>query len=70
MQRKHASVAEDTRSHLKNRILVQVPPLRPSGIKRRNQVSNHRHTLEYFEELKLGPNTDIGTSSVALRAMP
>jgi hypothetical protein len=33
-----------TRSHLKNRILVQVPPLRSSGIKRRGRVSTRRHT--------------------------
>ena len=42
----------DTRSHLKIRILVQVQggiEFQPADI------------LKYFEELKLGPNTEIGT---------
>jgi len=53
----------DDRSHLKNRILVQVPPIIPSGIKRRDRVSTRRHA-KYFEELKLVPNTEIGTKDL------
>ena len=52
MQQKHASVAKDTRSHLKNRILVQgqgETEFQPADI------------LKYFEELERGLNTEIGT---------
>ena len=43
------------RSHLKNRILVQVQggaEFQPADI------------LKYFEELEFGPNTEIGTKGV------
>jgi hypothetical protein len=55
------------RSHLKNRILVQGPPLKPRGIKRRGGGSTRPVVygisdthLKYAEELKRGPNTEIG----------
>jgi hypothetical protein len=47
------------RSRLKNRILVQGPPLKPSGIKRRAEVQP-AGILKYSEALKRGPNTEIG----------
>jgi hypothetical protein len=47
------------RSHLKNWILVQGPPLKSGGIKRRDEVQP-TGILEYSEELKRGPNTEIG----------
>jgi hypothetical protein len=45
----------DDRSHLKNRILVQVQ----GGTKFQSA-----DILMYFEELKLGPNTEIGTKDL------
>jgi hypothetical protein len=45
----------DTRSYLKNRMLVQGqgrPEIQPAGI------------LKYSEELKRGPNTEIGPKDI------
>ena len=45
----------DTRTHLKNRILAQSQggtEFKPADI------------LKYFEELKWGPNTEIGTKNI------
>ena len=51
------------RSHLKNRILVQVPPLKLSGIIRRDRVSTRRHTI-VFRGVEVGPNTEIGVKGL------
>jgi len=55
------------RSHLKIKILVQDPPLKPSGIKRRGRVltrpvkiPGHAGILKYVEDLKRGSNAEIG----------
>jgi len=45
----------NTKSHLKNRILVQVQG---------GTESQPADILKYFEELKLDPNTEIGTKGL------
>ena len=48
-----------SRSHLKIKILVQDPPLKPSGIKTRSRVLP-AGILKYVEDLKRGSNTEVG----------
>jgi hypothetical protein len=56
------------RSYLKIKILVQDPPLKPSGIKRRGRVLTRRCPagnalgciLKYVEDLKRGSNAEVG----------
>jgi hypothetical protein len=55
-----------SRSHLKIKILVQDPPLKPSGIKRRGRVltrpvkipGSSTRILKYVEDLKRGSNAE------------
>jgi len=56
------------RSHLKIKILVQDPPLKTSGIKKRGRVltrpvcwtGSSTGILKYVEDLKRGTNAEVG----------
>src|SRR5210317_1098643 len=56
------------RSHLKIKILVQDPPLKTSGIKKRGRVltrpvcwtGSSTGILKYVEDLKRGANAEVG----------
>jgi hypothetical protein len=59
------------RSHLKNRILVQDLPSRTAGQERGGDVQpaplltgSSTRILKYSEELKRGPNTEIGPKDI------
>ena len=60
--------ARAIRSYLKIKILVQDPPLKPSGIKRRGRVltrpvkipGSSTRILKYVEDLKRGSNAEVG----------
>jgi len=52
-----------TRSHLKNRILVQDLPPGTAGQERGTEFQP-ADILKYFEELKLGSNTEIGAKGL------